>query len=111
MNESVIVYYLTGRQLGPLSIPDAWCEECDLTLRAVHSALQEVDPDGRLTVATRPWLRHAFSALRKGGWHPPVVLIGGEVFSQGVVPDRSALRQRLTEILERVSAGPATTTS
>ena len=107
MSEDVVVYYITGRQLGPLSVPASWCEECDLTVRAVRSALQEVDPDGRLTVATKPWLRHVLSALGKGGWHPPVLLIGGEIFSQGVVPERAGLRRRLTEHLERASAGTA----
>ena len=109
--EDVVVYYITGRQLGPLSVPASWCEECDLTVRAVRSALQEIDPAGRLTVATRPWLRHAFSALSKGGWHPPVVLLGGEVFSQGVVPERAALRLKLMALLERVGGEPATKTS
>ena len=102
-DESIIVYYVTGRQLGPLSIPASWCEECDLTVRAVKEVLAEVDPDGRLGFVTRPWLRHAFSVLSKGGWHPPVVLIDGAVFSQGVVPDRDALRRSLAGLLERFS--------
>jgi hypothetical protein len=37
MAEDVTVYYITGKQLGPLSVPDSWCEECDLTVRAVQS--------------------------------------------------------------------------
>ena len=108
MKEDVIVYYITGRQLGPLRVPASWCEECDLTLRAVRGLLKEVDPEGRLRIATKPWLRHAIKALSKGGWHPPVVLIGGEVFSQGVVPDREALRERLTKLVEDRTAEPAT---
>ena len=108
MKEDVIVYYITGRQLGPLSVPASWCEECDLTLRAVRETLKEVDPGGRLRFAARPWLRHAFSALITGGWHPPVVLVGGEVFTQGVVPDRNALRQRLAKLLAQRTVEPAT---
>ena len=108
MKEDVIVYYIVGRQLGPLSVPASWCEECDLTMRAVSDVLQEVDCGGRLRFAARPWLRHAFSALITGGWHPPVVLVGGKVFSQGIVPDRNALRQRLAKLLEDRPAEPAT---
>ena len=108
MKEDVIVYYITGRQLGPLSVPASWCEECDLTTRAVREVLRELDPGGRLRFATKPWLRHVFKALSKEGWHPPVVLIGDEVFSQGVVPDRDALRQRLAELLEDRAAELAT---
>ena len=101
MKADIVVYYITGRQIGPLSIPASWCEECDLTVRAVQAALSEVDPDGRLHFEARPWLRHALAALAKGGWHPPVVLIDGAVFSQGVVPDRDALRRSLAKLLQR----------
>lgn len=98
MKQDVVVYYITGRQVGPLSVPASWCPECDLTVRAVSEILQEVDPSGRLRFVARPWLRHALSALIAGGWHPPVVLIDGDLFSQGVVPSRDALRERLEEL-------------
>ena len=100
MGADVIVYYITGKQLGPISVPQSWCEECDLTIRAVRSALEEVDPAGRIRLDVKPWMRHALPALLAGGWHPPVVLIEGSVFSQGVVPDREALRERLTQLAE-----------
>jgi len=95
MKEDVIVYYITGRQLALLSVPASWCEECDLTVRVVRDVLREVDPSGGLRFVARPWLRHAFSALRAGGWHPPVVVIDGDLFSQGVVPNKDSLRGRL----------------
>jgi len=101
MQEDIIVYYITGRQLGPLSVPASWCEECDLTVRAVRAAVEDIDPRGTLSLAVKPWLRNAFNALLQGGWHPPVVLIGGEVFSQGVVPERNALLRRIAALLER----------
>ena len=105
--EDVVVYYITGRQLGPLSVPDSWCEECDLTVRGVQSALQAADPDGSLSFAAKPWLANAGPALRRGGWHPPVVLIEGKVFSQGVVPGREQLTDRLREMASarRTDAG------
>ena len=99
MQADVIVYYITGKQLGPLSVPTSWCEECDLTVRAVENALAQIDPDGRLTFESRPWIRNAIPALLKGGWHPPVVLIKGQVFSQGIVPHPDNLKRRLTEAL------------
>ncbi|MDP6605846.1 MAG: hypothetical protein QF664_06260 [Dehalococcoidia bacterium] len=34
-------------------------------------------------------------ALKRGGWHAPVVTIDGKVFSQGVVPDERELRLAL----------------
>ena len=104
MSEDVTVFYITGRQLGPISVPDSWCEECDLTVRAVQSALAEVDPEGSLSFRAKPWMRHAVPALLKGGWHPPVVVIDGKVYSQGVVPDREGLASRLRDLVR--STGP-----
>lgn len=101
MREDVTVYYITGRQLGPITVPDNWCEECDLTVRAVQTALKIADPDATLTFAAKPWMRHAVPALLKGGWHPPVVVIDGEIHSQGVVPDGDALVSRLRALVTR----------
>jgi hypothetical protein len=70
------------------------CEECDLTIRVVRRAIEELGNDD-IRVEVKPWLRHLFGALRRGGWHPPVVTIDREVFSQGVVPDAAALKERL----------------
>jgi len=96
--EDVTVYYMTGGQLRPLSVPHK-CEECDLTIRTVQTALWRVDRDGTLSRTTKPWLRHMFSAL-SGGWHPPVVMIEGEVLSQGVGRSVEALGDRLRELLQ-----------
>lgn len=91
----VVVYPITGRQFWFLSVPHSWCRECDLTIRAVSSVAADVG--GRVDVEVKPWLRHAFEALRKGGWHAPVVTIEGRVFSQGVVPDQKRLKAVLQE--------------
>jgi hypothetical protein len=101
MKPDILVYYITGRQLGPLSIPQSWCEECDLTVRAVRSVLEELDPEKTLDVAVKPWLRHALQALAVGAWHAPVVIIDGEILSQGVVPNEVALRERIGAVLRR----------
>ena len=91
----VVVYPITGRQFPFLSIPHGWCEECELTARAVRKVADDLD--GRVDVEVKPWLRHAFDALSRGGWHAPVVTIDGRVFSQGVVPDTERLKAALLE--------------
>ena len=91
----VVVYPITGRQFPFLSIPHRLCKECELTTHAVRQVAGDLD--GRVDVEVRPWLRHAFEALRKGGWHAPVVTIDGRVFSQGVVPDTERLKAALLE--------------
>jgi hypothetical protein len=48
-----------------------------------------------IVVEIKPWMRHIVDAVRRGGWHAPVVTVDGEVFSQGIVPDGDALKERL----------------
>jgi hypothetical protein len=91
----VTVYYIAGRQLGPLSIPSSWCRECDVTMRLVEDVAATLRPQAEIQVDAKPWLPHLFTALRRGGWHPPVVLVNDKLLSRGVVPDRDKLHQRL----------------
>lgn len=90
----ITVYPITGRQIGPLRVSRRICEECELTIRLVRDVVDE-SSRADIEVEVRPWLRHMFDALRRGGWHAPVVTIDGKLFSQGVVPDADALRERL----------------
>ncbi len=87
----VTVYPITGNQLF-FRVPHSWYEECDLTVSLVRRVAEEI---GNIEVRVRPWFNHLFDALRRGGWHAPVVTIDGKVFSQGVVPDETGLRDAL----------------
>ena len=97
----VTVYPMTGRQLF-FTVPHAICEECDLTVRLVQRVAADL-PD--VEVRIKPWFNHLFDALRRGGWHPPVVTINGKITTQGVVPDEAELRDALA------SAGQSATAS
>ena len=87
----VTVYPMTGRQLF-LNVPHSVCEECDLTVRLVRRVASDL-PHVELRI--KPWFNNLFDALRRGGWHPPIVTINGKVASQGVVPDEVELRRAL----------------
>jgi len=87
----VTVYPMTGRQLF-INVPHAICEECDLTVRLVERVASDLP---HVEVRIKPWFNHLFDALRRGGWHPPVVTIDGKVSTQGVVPDEESLRRTL----------------
>ena len=89
---TITVYPITGRQLF-FRVPHAWCEECDLSILLVRGVVSELDGDYEVRV--KPWFNHLFDALRRGGWHAPVVTIDGRIFSQGVVPDADELREAL----------------
>jgi hypothetical protein len=104
---TVTIYPITGRQLGPLSVPHRFCEECDLTIARVRQVVAELARED-IEVKVKPWLRHVFDALRRGGWHAPVVTIDGRMFSQGVVPDAEELRAALRLTEERASVAGET---
>ncbi|GMU39852.1 MAG: hypothetical protein AMXMBFR23_07180 [Chloroflexota bacterium] len=87
----VTVYPITGKQLF-FRVPESWCRECDLTIRAVERVIEGRDD---IELRIKPWWNHLFDALRRGGWHAPVVTINGKVFSQGVVPEHRQLLDAL----------------
>ena len=87
----VTVYPITGRQLF-FNVPHSFCEECDLTVRLVKRVSADFP---QVEVRIKPWFNNVFDALRRGGWHPPVVTVNGKVSSQGVVPDEDGLRRAL----------------
>lgn len=93
----VAIYPIAGRQLF-FSVPDRFCRECDLTLRLVQGVIEELGPEGHgIGLDVKPWLNNLVEALRRGGWHPPVVTINGRLFSQGVVPEKDELRAALLQ--------------
>ena len=97
----VTIYPMTGRQLF-FNVPHAICEECDLTIRLVQRVASDL-PD--VEVRIKPWFNHLFDALRRGGWHPPVVTINGRITTQGVVPDEDRLRRALARAAPTTVAG------
>ena len=97
----VTVYPMTGRQLF-FNVPHAICEECDLTIRLVQRVASDL-PD--VEVRIKPWFNHLFDALRRGGWHPPVVTINGKIATQGIVPDEAELRSALARAARTTPAG------
>ncbi len=93
---TVTVYPMTGRQLG-FNVPHRVCEECDLTVRLVQRVTED-HPNVELRI--KPWFNNLFDALRRGGWHPPVVTINGKIATQGIVPDEARFRRALDRASE-----------
>ncbi len=82
----ILVYKYAGRK-GPFAIKNK-CEECDVTI----SMLKDLESKKKsISLEIKPWLDNFFTALLKGGWHAPVVLINGKIFSQGIIPNRKDL--------------------
>lgn len=98
-NIHLVVYKITGNQLF-FKVPSSVCEECDLTVNAVKKVLNEIN-DPRIKFEVKPWMDDLFSALKRGAWHPPVLIINGKIFSQGIVPEVQELKKNIIEELEK----------
>lgn len=80
----VEVYVVTGLH-GGLRIPESFCRECHLFVRAAETAAERVDVP--VDVHVYSWWTRFLGALRYGGYHPPVMVVGGTKLCQGeVVP-------------------------
>jgi len=95
----VTVYSITGKQLF-LRVSRELCEECDSTLGIVARAVDEFK-NHKVKLVVRPWLNNPFSAVLKGAYHPPVVLVDGEVVSQGFVPSPEGVKAAIRLALEK----------
>jgi hypothetical protein len=103
----IIIYRITGKQFF-FSVPDEMCEECELTVGLTKSVLKELGVGGndqRVKLTVKPWIEFSIEALAKGGWHAPVLMIDGNIFTQGVVPHRTKLKERLAQELKRFETG------
>lgn len=72
--------------------------ECDLLVNITEKVVDELN-DNRIRVEVKPWLNNLASAILKQAVHPSILLINGKVFSQGTVPDKNKLKQRILEEL------------
>lgn len=78
-----------------------------MTIALTRRVLRELnlENDQRVRLEIKPWMVNALESLAFGGWHPPVLLINGEIFSQGVVPNQAKLKNYLSRLLKLESAG------
>lgn len=74
------LYVVTGIH-GFLKIPESFCKECNMFYQAAQSAAEETDKEVDIPVKSY-WTRF-LRPLLKGGTHPPVMLVNGELFAQG----------------------------
>ncbi len=95
----ITIYKVTGNQLF-FKVPSRVCEECDILVNVTTRVVNEIN-DNRVTVEIKPWLSNLRSSLIGGGWHPPVLLINGKLFSQGTVPNAKDLEQKIIQELTK----------
>lgn len=88
-----VTLYRWAGSLGPLQITSE-CVECDFAVAAIRSVLS-AHPDWPVEFEIKPWLDHIWEALRRRGWHAPIVLVNGRLATQGRVPTRAELERAL----------------
>jgi hypothetical protein len=75
------------------------CIECDLTVSQVRTMVAR-NPGWPVEWEIKPWLSHLWESLRRGGWHPPVVLVDGKLVRQGTIPMLAELQAAVRLALE-----------
>ncbi len=78
------------------------CAECDVSLRLIRRLLETEFAGSPVRFEVKNWLDHLFASLLRGGWHPPVVLVNGKLYSQGDVPKVDGLKQRIEQELAEI---------
>ncbi|MEO6761182.1 MAG: hypothetical protein ABI220_02260 [Candidatus Saccharimonadales bacterium] len=95
----IIIYRMTGKQLF-FRVPESVCLECDMSVGLVRSAVKELNIENDVEIIVKPWFNNIISCLFWHSWHPPIVTINGQRFSQGVVPNRAELIANLQNHLK-----------
>ena len=86
---------MTGKQLF-FNVPERMCEECDLSVALVKDVTKKIN-GGKINIKVKPWFNNLPQTLLKGGWHPPIVMVNGKIFSQGIVPDAKKLENKIKQ--------------
>ena len=94
----VKVYLVTGTK--NLRLPESFCKECNLFVNAVESAAEETEVSVDISVYS--WWTRFFGALRHGGYHPPVMVVGGKRLCQGHhVPSQDEIVEAIKKAVDR----------
>ncbi|MEX0910426.1 MAG: VTT domain-containing protein [Candidatus Paceibacterota bacterium] len=94
---TITMYYWGGEKYG-IKIKNT-CQECDVNMNILNDMKIKELKDKNVRIEIKPWLTNFWTALLSGTWHAPIILVEGEVFSQGVVVNRQKLVKRLEDII------------
>ena len=92
----VYVYRWAG-SWGPFKVKIP-CGECALTKDVILDTFEKELSGISVELELREWLSEWWKPLVKGGWHAPIVIVGGKVISQGSALNRGLLTQSVIEV-------------
>lgn len=94
-NVNVTLYRWAGAW-GPFKVKIP-CGECTLTKDVIQDTITTDLAGIPVDFDVREWLSEWWKPLLKGGWHAPIVMVEGEVISQGHALNRGLLTQAVVE--------------
>ena len=91
-----ITVFRWGGEWGPFKVKIP-CGECALTQDIIADTLAHELKNYEVEVEVFDWLSNWWKPLLKGGWHAPIVMVDGEIISQGQALNRGVLTQAVIE--------------
>lgn len=87
-----VILYRWGGSWGPFKV-NIPCGECSLTVDVISDTFINELADIPVELETHEWLSQWWRPLKVGGWHAPIVIVGGRVVSQGHALNRGVLTE------------------
>lgn len=102
-NPVIITQFKWAGDWGPLHIK-SHCNECDLVTSILRGMLEREFKGKNVILEVRPWLNNILFCLRRGAWHPPIIMVDRRIFFQfshkKPMFDKGKLIQAVVFILE-----------
>ena len=99
---NVTIYRWAGTW-GPFKVKIP-CGECALSSDVVKDTLENELKGLSVELETKEWLSEWWKPLRAGGWHAPIIMVDGEVISQGHALNRGLLTEKVVAAHARINA-------
>lgn len=98
MNNNTVdlILYRWAGAWGPFKVKIP-CGECALTVDVIKDTLENELKGAPVNFIIKEWLSEWWKPLTKGGWHAPIVIVGGKIISQGHALNRGVLTQAVIE--------------
>lgn len=87
-----LTLYRWAGSFGPFKV-NIPCGECTLTKDILLDTFKNELADVPVELEVKDWLSHWWEPLKHGAWHAPIVILEGQVVSQGEALNRGLLVQ------------------
>lgn len=81
MKKVRITQYKWEGKWGPFKIKSK-CDECNLTTSVLKETIKNYNKKTNVKIIIKPWLDNWWFCLKKGAFHPPIIMINNIKFHQ-----------------------------